>query len=253
MIDCPKCGADNMVGAIFCRTCGGKLNLDELTPDAFDEKEATAAKKLGKVAGRLATLAVLFVLVGLLVAMFLPVPLPVSGEVEPQALYRAMLQYQLLKVPRPQPRTFSFDSGQATAVAKRVLGLVSPNPAPTAEGAPPAAGAKSSGGTLAPADLSIELLGDNEIRLVLKSLLFGKVPVHNTLVVNCQVAEGGGATFSTVAGRIGKLAMPGPLLPLAIRPVESLIQEHGELLQIQNTIVALTIEESAAKITAKSR
>ncbi|OVE77713.1 hypothetical protein BVX99_01900 [bacterium F16] len=34
MIRCPKCEAENQIGAIFCRGCGEKLELDELKPDA---------------------------------------------------------------------------------------------------------------------------------------------------------------------------------------------------------------------------
>ncbi|NQZ69551.1 MAG: hypothetical protein HRT89_15945, partial [Lentisphaeria bacterium] len=44
MIVCPKCKADNQIGAIFCRGCGEKLNLDELDPADMQAQ----AKKFNK-------------------------------------------------------------------------------------------------------------------------------------------------------------------------------------------------------------
>ena len=41
MIPCPKCEADNQIGAIFCRSCGEKLDLDDINP----EMVLNAAKK----------------------------------------------------------------------------------------------------------------------------------------------------------------------------------------------------------------
>jgi len=39
MIKCQKCGFENQLGAIFCRQCGGKLDLEELRPDVKDKKK----------------------------------------------------------------------------------------------------------------------------------------------------------------------------------------------------------------------
>jgi len=39
MIKCQKCGFENQLGAIFCRQCGGKLDLEELRPEVKDKKK----------------------------------------------------------------------------------------------------------------------------------------------------------------------------------------------------------------------
>lgn len=39
MIKCQKCGFENQLGAIFCRQCGGKLELEELRPEVKDKKK----------------------------------------------------------------------------------------------------------------------------------------------------------------------------------------------------------------------
>ena len=33
MLRCPKCGADNLLSAVFCRSCGDRLDLDKIKPD----------------------------------------------------------------------------------------------------------------------------------------------------------------------------------------------------------------------------
>ena len=42
MIKCPKCEADNQIGAIFCRGCGEKLELDEIKPETVMEAAESA-------------------------------------------------------------------------------------------------------------------------------------------------------------------------------------------------------------------
>lgn len=39
MIKCQHCGFENQLGAIFCRQCGGKLELNELRPEVKDKKK----------------------------------------------------------------------------------------------------------------------------------------------------------------------------------------------------------------------
>ena len=75
MIKCPKCGADNLMNAIFCRNCGDKLDLSKLTAEQQfgdlgngKKPQSKAAKKMQQIANSLLTL----VIVLLLVAVFLP-------------------------------------------------------------------------------------------------------------------------------------------------------------------------------------
>jgi hypothetical protein len=38
LIKCTQCGHENQLGAIFCRDCGAKLNIEELSPELKDKK-----------------------------------------------------------------------------------------------------------------------------------------------------------------------------------------------------------------------
>ena len=56
MINCPKCGADNLLNAIFCRTCGEKLNLEELKPTEVgpseeDKKRLAQQRLMNQIGG----------------------------------------------------------------------------------------------------------------------------------------------------------------------------------------------------------
>ncbi len=44
MMKCPNCGTENRLGAIFCRSCGIKLELDEITAETFEEKTGVVAR-----------------------------------------------------------------------------------------------------------------------------------------------------------------------------------------------------------------
>jgi hypothetical protein len=51
MMQCPQCGTRNRLGAIFCRSCGVKLEVDSVTKDTFEQvtgivpKDKVDAKK----------------------------------------------------------------------------------------------------------------------------------------------------------------------------------------------------------------
>ena len=38
MVVCPKCRADNQIGAIFCRECGDKLEIEEVALEDVKRK-----------------------------------------------------------------------------------------------------------------------------------------------------------------------------------------------------------------------
>ncbi len=49
MIACPNCQTENRLGSIFCRSCGAKLAIDDMTIENFEEKTGVIPKdKLDK-------------------------------------------------------------------------------------------------------------------------------------------------------------------------------------------------------------
>jgi hypothetical protein len=181
MINCPKCGAENMIGAIFCRTCHAKLNLDELSPDAFDEPPEPASKKAARLLQRVLVLGIVLVLGGVLVALFWPVKAGLPAAADEAAAARAQ---RMVK----SSGRFSFKSAEATAAVDAVLGL-------------PAAGS----GTRKPQHVSVEFLADGAVRLVLKAKLFGQIPMTTVLVGRPEVSGPGSMSFTVQEAKTGLL------------------------------------------------
>ncbi len=82
LIKCLKCGHENMLGAIFCRNCGEKLDIEKMRPEIRNTN-----KRSGGLMGfirRLLGLIIFLALVGILVALFIPEQI-VLPELAPDA------------------------------------------------------------------------------------------------------------------------------------------------------------------------
>ena len=85
MIQCPKCGNNNELGAMFCHKCGVKLELDNLRPPPAASK--TRGERLGKSILDLVGLAFrILVFVGLALAIILLLQVPASREIKPSGM-----------------------------------------------------------------------------------------------------------------------------------------------------------------------
>jgi len=195
MINCPKCGSDNMIGAIFCRSCGEKLNLNEISPEVFDAPKVPASVKLVKMVQRVALLVIILALVALIAGLFLPVKIVVTGALEQGALDVSQRKFTALQAPTARtPNQIPFSSDEATAVVNTALGL-------------PGSGT----GNKKPQLLSVEFLGTGNCRLILKSMVFGQVPMCTTLLVRPSVSAPGDVRLEVLKASIGKLPLPGGL------------------------------------------
>ena len=74
MIKCPKCQADYQIGAIFCRSCGDKLDIDKLRPDDIKKATRNRAKLIGRIIRNVISLILLLAIVGGAVLMALAPP-----------------------------------------------------------------------------------------------------------------------------------------------------------------------------------
>ena len=74
MIKCSKCGFENQMGAIFCRQCGEKIDMNALSPEALEESRGKEERKK-KVAGlirNLVGIVLLLAIVGIGAGLFVP-------------------------------------------------------------------------------------------------------------------------------------------------------------------------------------
>lgn len=66
-IQCKECGAQNELGAIFCRECGERLDLDDLEPEIQDDKETSYWPLVKRIVGFVVLVLVVLILIGLFV------------------------------------------------------------------------------------------------------------------------------------------------------------------------------------------
>lgn len=112
-IKCANCGHPNMLGAIFCRNCGEKLNIDNMRPEL---KETESRGGIFGAIRRIIGLLVLFTLVGVIVAMFIPAAVQ-SPSLSDDAKKQATDKYQelLKKVDRGYGKnSFTFKPEEIT-------------------------------------------------------------------------------------------------------------------------------------------
>ncbi len=69
LIKCKQCNHENQLGAIFCRGCGGKLELDAMRPEIKEKKSGQGCFKIGC---KLFIVGFLLFFIGSLVAFLFP-------------------------------------------------------------------------------------------------------------------------------------------------------------------------------------
>lgn len=74
MIKCSKCGFENQMGAIFCRGCGEKIDMNSLDPEtvAKSKNAAERGKKIAKLIRHLVGIVILLAIIGTVAAAFVP-------------------------------------------------------------------------------------------------------------------------------------------------------------------------------------
>ena len=246
MITCPKCGADNMVGAIFCRTCAARLNLDEIEPEDIQKAGKSGKSALASTVKRIVVVSFVLLFAYVIIALMLPAASVELGDIESAAVKRAVNKYRWMKQPNNRYHTFSFTSAEATAVANRIFGI-----APGSAGSDEEeTGEGGLSGAKKPTHMSVQFLSGDWARFALKSDLFGVYPLYSVLEVRFTVT-GRGLELTPTAAHAGRLPCPGTLRNLVISQFEPLLEDRDELKKIQKITRALEINENTAKISLK--
>jgi len=234
MIKCPKCGADNMIGAIFCRTCGARLNLDELRPEVELEKQQKP-KTAVTIVVRIITLAVFLALAALAALLLLPPAVRVHGQLDPQQLQQAQARFRRMVGRHRTYVKVKFNSEEATALANQAFGL----------------GQNSSGskGPFVPQHVSIRFLSSGYVKLVLKGKLFGFLPVYNTLVGRfVSRSGGGGVSFEPLFASIGRMRLPDALENLVLRRFDELLSRESQVAALAPRIRQIDVDTDEAVV-----
>lgn len=220
MIKCPKCGADNLLGAIFCRSCGSKLNLEDLKPDDIAEKKsAFSVQTVGKSLFKLVKLVVLVVLISGLVGILLaPSGFQPNRGLDAKEFRAAMDKVTGLTRAPSRAAKVVFTADEIAVLADALLGFSVPDgvrqTVTLAE--PPEA-------VITSVDVDTTLIDGAFLRVVLKQKLLGKVSVYTTVVGALQVDEKG-LVFHVIKARVGRVPLPGGGREFAVRRIRGLCE-----------------------------
>jgi len=222
MINCPKCQAENHLGSIFCRTCGEKLNIDDLRPTDI-KKAAQGSANAGNILRNLIGLVLLLAVAALAAGIFIAPSLPPDTTLSPENT-KAMKSKIGFVVGR-QATSETFTTAELNGLAEFVLDLSAKSVAERRQEAIET----GAGNVLVPQGFYVELLPPDSIRMTVKHLVKNKFTWYTSIEGKLEVSDVG-LTFSrdkTIVGRV----------PLPIKQLEEKI--------ISQRFTQLTTTESA--------
>lgn len=214
-IKCPECGNDNQLGAIFCRNCGAKLDIETIRPVVKDNKVGGGFAGLAQ---RLVTIVILLAVVGVLLGLFLPFGLkpyaPASDEVSSAAT--AKYDALILRVNSGRGNAqHTFTPAELCAVANSVFLKKD---------------SSNSGAGYQIEDILIDVTSGGELVVGVDTKLYGKVPARFELVGKPTVTEGEAGVAPVVGFEIASASMGHVSMPIDVLKAK-LAEKFATLLQ----------------------
>ena len=240
MINCPKCGAGNDVGVLFCRNCGDRLDLQAVRPEVRrgrTGKDWDAARIAG-------TVFKLFMVVVLLYVLFLgwglfARPAGMSGSVSDDTVKEtAQKKLDAMFVTAYKvPKTYEFTSEELTALADSQFRL--PVAAPT-EGA---------GLVILPEHMEILVRSSNTLQAFLRVKMWG-MTVYNTVLFRLEPAEEDGPVkIRVLASQFGTTSVPDFLRDRFLARFHTMVADTPELAFVLKYGKEMTAEDGTLKFT----
>lgn len=188
MIRCKECDEDNLLGTIFCRSCGAKLSIEDMKPEDVNKAlgKNRGSKKLGKIIRNTMSLCVLLFVTGTLILVMLPPALPGEMSVNAAEASNKFNQIKNGDFPAGNPtRTFTWE--EATAVAREKLRL---RPEDREAVIKERIEQNKENPVLEPSDIWIEFVGDDRVRITVKQVIYNKIPIYNSVEGKLQISDG---------------------------------------------------------------
>jgi hypothetical protein len=241
MMQCPQCGTSNRLGALFCRSCGVKLDVDSVTKDTFEQvtgvvpKDRTDAKK--RVRKLISNLISLVVLALLVLGVYLAVQIPQVEEPKTTSKLATEFESTQLKlgkaIAQKREVTVTITEGAINSYLAERLGAT-----------------ENKGKTFQLLDTWILLGDDNALDWVIDTKLFGRrlrFRYKGKLVVDDD-----GVVFKPkgfFSARLGALPYPTPLLKRTVSKLWKSIRDEETNEAILNAVSDVKIDGNTITVT----
>lgn len=181
MIKCPKCGADNMLNAIFCRNCGDKLdlaslNLENQLKDDLNDGRSNFSKRANQIVGAILAFVIVVLVAGLLI--------PPSGTVNAEEPSESANELHKKLKNAPASESLQFSEQDLTNLLNKMMNL-------------PAQGED----TILPYMISVSCREDGTVKISMLSTVFGFLPIYAVVTGKPAVAgKKGDVTLDEMSG-----------------------------------------------------
>lgn len=206
-IPCDKCGSGNPLGAIFCRDCGEKLDLDGLKPEASAHSQGgkTASKLFSfETIKRLLSLCIFILFVGILIGLFLDKSAIVPEDNPKKTTRMEKVFFKRIKEKIRKPASMSFTAAEASNVLMRYFALIGGEKPEKSESE-----VEKPNMVMIPQSVVVEFLDGQDIKLTLHTKIkIGKIfDVYSVLTVRPTSGDDG-VSWEVIDVFHGKVPLP---------------------------------------------
>jgi hypothetical protein len=226
---CPACNTENRLGAIFCRSCGGKLQIEDVSRENFEEKTGVKLKegvKIGKIIRNAAILVVVLALAG---SIFLMTRVPAFDKIETseEALKKYETATKWIEWAKKNDYNYQLDISEEALNAHISDSIESIKKGPVEF-----------------KEITIDLLGGNRVQ----AWFSGKLKNFDIIfsVAGLVNLKGNKLDFTIESAKIGNLPLPGFLSGKVFADMLTLSGDDQKLLDSANAIII-----SDDKVTVK--
>ncbi|NLG14597.1 MAG: hypothetical protein GX561_10425 [Lentisphaerae bacterium] len=202
-----------MLNAIFCRTCGEKLDLNELKPENLTQaaKAASAKELASKRANQIVGIILTVILVVILAGALIP-PAGKLAVAEPSAEALAKFEDALGK--KSQPAASSEGKGkkkkraEKAAAAKDVEATFTDEEASSLANKSMKLPQAEGGGNMIPTGVTVRFLESGNVKVILSCKAYGFLPLNYVVEWKPTLSGKGNLLLEDLKPQLGWLPMP---------------------------------------------
>ncbi len=227
MIQCPKCREENQIGAIFCRSCGEKLELDQLTPDSFQQGgDDSKTKTVITIVRNLIILVLILAVIGAIAAVFMKPSISISNSLTEEENKVALKRFKKFRKGKSGTE-YSFNLAEIQMLSDLILELTEEHKQKKREDFI----ASGETPTLITDGLYTEFVPPDSLKFILKSQLLDKAPIYSSIVGKVTGSETG-LSFAVTDVHLGKLPIPVPQLKeIIVKHFAALVKDNDKFKQ----------------------